>query len=64
MYWIEVLLPQGIVIALLAWLLAMASSAASSSLSCKNFGIISVNSEDIYLKLRLVVNNQKGNPYK
>ena len=42
------------------------SKKASSSASCENltFSNISDITEDIYLKLRIVVHYQKGNPYK
>ena len=38
------------------------ASAAAVALSCENFDIVSVITEDIYLKLRLVVHYHMGNP--
>ena len=51
----------GIVIALVS-----AAAGSSSAASCENltFSSILVITEDIYLKLRVVVHSQKGNPYQ
>ena len=45
---------------------ALASSAAASSASCENltFSNISVITENVDSKLRVVVHYQKGNPYQ
>ena len=47
-------------------LFSLAASSAAAASACENltFCNISVTTEDIYLKLRVFVHYQKGNPYQ